>query len=150
MTVRTWCDTCRMYHAPSLNPMCSNYEEMIMVTAVKGTISVERANNMERLCKLAVEVLKTKNPKYGDSWKSHGGFSAFFNMHRKWSRVEHLAAQHGYDVFAALEATAGEPDGMEEALRDLMGYDILVLDEMLLADATSTRLKIGPERERDR
>lgn len=100
---------------------------------IKGTISVERAMNMEKICHQAVEVLKIKNPKYGDSWKSHGGFSAFFNMQRKWSRVEHLASQHGYDIFRAIQATAGQPDGMEEALRDLMGYDILILDDQFLA-----------------
>src|SRR3546814_12496769 len=40
-----------------------NYEEMPMATraeVIRGTITVERANNMERICRQAVEVLKTK------------------------------------------------------------------------------------------
>ena len=108
---------------------------------IKGTITVERGNNMTRIAEQVVGVLKVKNPKYGDSWKSHGGFSAFFNMQRKWSRVEHLASQHGYDIFKAIQATAGQPDGMEEALRDLMGYDLLVLDDQFKAEGEKLLLK---------
>jgi hypothetical protein len=112
---------------------------------VKGAITVERENNMTRICKIIVEVLKIKNPKYGDSWKAKGGYSAFFNLDRKWSRVEHLASQHGYDIFAAMRATHGQPDGMEEALRDLLGYGVLTLDELFQAEGD----KLHPKRDQE-
>jgi hypothetical protein len=111
----------------------------------KGEIDVQREGNMRSLCSAVIETLKVKNPKYGDSWKAYGGFSAFMNLARKWSRVENLAKQYHYDIFAALEATHGQPDGMLEALADLMGYDILVLDEMLYGVGDGYKLKsAGP------
>src|ERR1041385_8547973 len=95
----------------------------------KGMLSVERRANMTAIAGHVIDVLGVKNPKYGESWKSKGGFSAFFNLDRKWSRVETLAAKYDYDIFAAIDATAGQPDGMIEALSDLMGYDMLILDD---------------------
>lgn len=97
--------------------------------AEKGELTPERLDNMEAHAKSIIAVLRIKNPKYGDSWKSHGGFSAFFNTQRKWSRIENLASKHGYDIFAAMHATARDPDGMAEALKDLIGYGLLILDE---------------------
>lgn len=109
-------------------------EEWVKITQPspkKGEIDGERLERMKYLTDLIVETLKIKNPKYGDSWKSKGGFSAFFNLDRKWSRIETLAAQHNYDIFAAAAATQGQPDGMLEALHDLMGYGLLILEDDL-------------------
>lgn len=97
--------------------------------AEKGTIDGERLLNLRAHADKVIKTLQVKNPKYGDSWKSHGGFSAFFNTQRKWSRVENLARKYNYDLFAALRETDHEPDGMEETLKDLIGYALLALDE---------------------
>lgn len=96
----------------------------------KGELTRVRLSNMHVHAQRVIEVLQVKNPKYGDSWKSRGGYSAFNNLDRKWSRVETLAEQHHYDIFAAIEATRDQPDGMLESLKDLMGYVVLILDEM--------------------
>lgn len=99
----------------------------------KGTITGERLDNIIAHAMNVVQTLQIKNPKYGDSWKSHGGFSAFFNTQRKWSRVENLASKYKFDLFAALRETDDEPDGMEETLKDLIGYALLALDECVAA-----------------
>lgn len=96
---------------------------------MKGEILGERLRNMLAHALGVVKTLRIKNPKYGDSWKSRGGKSAYTNIERKWSRVQHLAEQHGDDIFAAIDATRGEPDGMLESLKDLLGYGVLILDE---------------------
>lgn len=95
----------------------------------KGELTQERKDNMSRLSEYVIDVLATKNPKYGESWKSHGGHSAFFNMQRKFSRIETLASRHGYDIFQAIDATKLEPDGMVESILDEIGYLLLILDE---------------------
>lgn len=107
----------------------------------KGEIVGRRLRNMVTHALNVVRTLRVKNPKYGDSWKSKGGFSAFFNLDRKWSRVETLAAQYHYDVFAAIQATKDQPDGMLEALKDLCGYGLLVLEDQEKLAAMS----IAPE-----
>jgi hypothetical protein len=93
---------------------------------------------LQRIADDMVETLLVKDDAYGSSWKSKGGFSAFFNLDRKWSRVENLARQHGYDVFAAAKATEGSPDSMVESLRDLIGYAMLSLDEIAREAARRT------------
>lgn len=95
----------------------------------KGELSRERIGNMNQICQCVIDTLAKKNPKYGESWKSKGGFSAFFNLDRKWSRVENLAREHNYDIFAAIDATGTEEDGMIDALCDLLGYTLLALDD---------------------
>ena len=101
----------------------------------KGEITGERLRNLWAYALSVVHVLRIKNPKYGDSWKQYGGYSAFMNLARKWSRIEHLASQHNYDIFAAIMATKGQPDGMEESLRDLEGYGLLILEDQSRCDA---------------
>lgn len=95
----------------------------------KGELTGRRLDNLRAHAEAVIAVLRIKNPKYGDSWKSHGGFSAFFNTQRKWSRIENLASKHGYDIFEAMRCTALEPDGMAEAIKDQIGYLLLILDE---------------------
>jgi len=106
----------------------------------KGELSDERRLNMAFICDRVVATLAKKNPKYGESWKSHGGFSAFFNTQRKWSRIENLASHHGYDVFKAIDATASEDDGMVETMLDLVGYLLLILDDRVVRDLLTVTL----------
>lgn len=100
-----------------------------MATDNKGELDGDRLRNIQAHANKVIATLRVKNPKYGDSWKAQGGFSAFFNTSRKWSRIENLAKQYSYDIFAALRDTDQEEDGMEEAMRDLVGYLLLALDE---------------------
>lgn len=82
----------------------------------------------DKLQALANEVVQTlieKDDLYGSSWKSHEGFSAFFNTQRKWSRIEQMSKDNGYDLFAAVKSA---PEG-EDALKDLIGYALLTLSE---------------------
>ena len=59
-------------------------------------------------------------------WKSHGGFSAFFNLDRKFSRVETASKIHDYDVFMACRELPLTLDG----LKDLVGYSLLIIAEV--------------------
>lgn len=72
-----------------------------------------------------VRILEEKDDAYGSSWKSRGGFSAFFQLDRKWSRLENMAEEHNYDLFAAINGYVDGPD----ALLDLIGYALLALSE---------------------
>ena len=87
----------------------------------------------DKLQALANEVVQTlieKDDLYGSSWKSHEGFSAFFNTQRKWSRIEKMSADNGYDIFAAVRSS---PEG-EDAMKDLIGYALLTLSETHILD----------------
>jgi len=87
----------------------------------------------DKLQALANEVVQTlieKDDIYGSSWKSHEGFSAFFNTQRKWSRIEKMSADNGYDLFAAVRSA---PEG-EDAMKDLIGYALLTLSETHVLD----------------
>lgn len=124
-----------------------------MSKAERGELSRARADNMMQMAQHVVEVLKVKNPKYGESWKQYEGFSAFMNLARKWSRLENLASKHNYDIFAAIQATVGEEDGMLEAMLDFMGYELLILDDQCVVQRskrgatypTVVVLKRGPD-----
>ena len=72
-----------------------------------------------------VEVLAVKDDQYGSSWKSYGGFSAFFNLDRKFSRVQNMSQEQKFDLFAAIHMNPDGPD----ALKDLIGYALLTLSE---------------------
>lgn len=72
-----------------------------------------------------VEILAEKDDAYGSSWKSKGGFSAFFQLDRKYSRIEQMTEHQGYDVFKAMTTF---PDGTD-TLKDLIGYALLILSE---------------------
>jgi len=72
-----------------------------------------------------VEILAEKDDAYGSSWKAHGGFSAFFNLDRKYSRIENMAEGQNYDLFEAIQMEVDGPD----ALKDLIGYALLTLSE---------------------
>jgi hypothetical protein len=72
-----------------------------------------------------VNMLIEKDRLYGASWKSHGGFSAFFNMDRKMSRIQNMIREYGYDLFRMMNEA---PEG-EDAVRDLVAYCLLSLGE---------------------
>lgn len=118
-------------------------EEIIMdKSLIKGELSREREQNMERICHRVIATLRLKNPKYGESWKSHGGFSAFFNMQRKFSRIDNLSRMHGYDIFHALNVTGDQPDGMIETILDEIGYLLLILDECCAYDSAEGAVRL--------
>lgn len=72
-----------------------------------------------------VDTVVEKDKAYGSSWKSHGGFSAFFNLDRKYSRLQNMAQQEKYDLFSAVHANPDGPD----TLQDLIAYALLTLTE---------------------
>jgi len=73
-----------------------------------------------------ITTIEIKDKAYGSSWMSHGGFSAFFNLDRKYSRVETMAEAERFDIFKAMELNdVSGPD----ALKDLIAYALLILSE---------------------
>jgi len=81
-----------------------------------------------KLQAIADEIVNTiveKDVSYGSSWKSHGGFSAFFNLDRKYSRLQNMAQNEKYDLFSAVLANDDGPD----TLQDLIAYALLTLTE---------------------
>lgn len=98
-----------------------------------------KPHEKERLQKIADEIVQTiikKDEAYGSSWKSHGGYSAFFNLDRKYSRVEAGASQFQYDLFkATIELEEGR-----DSLEDLIAYALLTLME-----TSETEGEPGPE-----
>ena len=88
-----------------------------------------KPHEREKLQKIAdeiVQIIVDKEKVYGSSWKDHGGFSAFFNLHRKYSRVEHGAEKFQYDLF---KSTIEIPEGVD-SLQDLVAYALLTLSEV--------------------
>ena len=87
-----------------------------------------RPHEKERLQTIADEIVQTiirKDEAYASSWKSHGGYSAFFNLDRKYSRVEAGAEQFQFDLFkATIELEEGR-----DSLEDLIAYALLTLME---------------------
>ena len=73
-----------------------------------------------------ITTIEIKDKSYGSSWKSHGGFSAFFNLDRKYSRMENMARDQEWDIFAAM---IRNPDSGPDALKDLIAYALLILAE---------------------
>lgn len=73
-----------------------------------------------------ITTIEIKDKAYGSSWKSHGGFSAFFNLDRKYSRVENMTEQWDWDVFKAM---LENPEDGPDALKDLIAYALLILSE---------------------
>lgn len=69
--------------------------------------------------------LRAKALTYGDSWMRRGGVGAYMVAIRKADRIEHQCAARGYDVFAALRADGGAPDGLLDDIRDLRRYLML-------------------------
>ena len=87
----------------------------------KGELTEKRVQRMQHIAQHITNVLRVKNPKYGESWKSRGGTSAFGNLDRKWSRLNTMVEEYDGDIFRAIRETADQPVGMLETLSDLMG-----------------------------
>jgi hypothetical protein len=80
---------------------------------------------------------------YGNSWKKRGGIGAFMMLARKIDRLEKFCGEHGYDIFAAMDAdTRGE--GIIDDIRDLRRYLLLVE-----AEATARGFECCSVRHRD-
>lgn len=89
-------------------------------------------NDKERLQKTAdllVGILVEKGKTYGDSWKKRGGVGAAMMLLRKLDRVENILNTQGYDVFKALETSMDWEMDLEDDIRDVAGYSILILTE---------------------
>lgn len=85
----------------------------------------ELRNKLQWIADEIVEILAEKDDAYGSSWKSRGGFSAFFQLDRKFSRIEQMAEASKYDIFMAMLDYTDGPDTM----KDLIGYALLTLSE---------------------
>ena len=90
-----------------------------------------------------VKIIAEKDAAYGSSWKDHGGFSAFFNLHRKYSRVENMAQQEKFDLFSAMHIYPDGPD----SLIDLIAYALLTLSETYTPEGYVDPEDRGPEPE---
>lgn len=81
-----------------------------------------------------VALLTKKGKDYGDTWKAEGGYSAFFNIYRKWQRIYQQVKQDSpecpkYDVFAHIAADLRK-DGIIDDIKDLRCYLLLIEAEM--------------------
>lgn len=70
-------------------------------------------------------ILVQKEHEYECSWKKHGGFSAFFNLERKWDRLVAQARRCHFDLFAAVMQD-NRPEGILDDIGDLRRYLALV------------------------
>ena len=86
---------------------------------------------MKEIAQNDLEALKRAETSYGDSWKRRGGVGAFMMLARKFDRIEHQAAKHGWDIFKAGEVYKGEA-GLLDDIRDLRRYLILVENDILI------------------
>jgi len=81
-----------------------------------------------------VALLTKKGEDYADTWKAEGGYSAFFNIYRKWQRIYQQIKQDKpncpkYDVFAHIAADTRQ-DGIIDDIKDLRCYLLLIEAEM--------------------
>lgn len=72
-----------------------------------------------------VRLLEEKGKFYGDSWRKRGGPGAFMVMARKWDRIENICKEQKYDI---LEVLAQDSGGIEDDIKDLIGYLLLILE----------------------
>jgi len=87
---------------------------------------------LERVMKEDLTTICHKENTYRGSWKKRGGIGAFFVAFRKVDRLEHIVAQHGYDIFTALDEDPSGADGSALAeLRDLRCYLTLIEAEII-------------------
>lgn len=114
---------------------------------------MNNSNNIDKIRKIGesdCETLEQKGRTYGDSWKKRGGVGAFMMVARKMDRLENIAREHNYDIFAAVRAGGmlGSDGSMLAEIRDLRCYLLLVEAEMMLeAEAKLTEANILDELE---
>ena len=81
-----------------------------------------------------IDTLRLKDASYGSSWKKRGGTGAFMMLARKWDRIETQCAAKGYDIFAAIRASAPLDDNLADDIADLRCYLLLVEAEICRLD----------------
>lgn len=97
-----------------------------------------------------VNTLFEKEEHYRGSWQRRGGTGAYMMSCRKSDRVESIVERfHHYDILEALEKNTGE---VEDDIKDLIGYYILILaeakrrrDAILLAEKASYTREVPPQ-----
>ncbi len=101
-------------------------------------------NRLSEIVKQDIKTVSKKDKDYGGSWKKYGGVGAYFNVARKWDRIENMVSfisdgvlakdGHGpaaqYDLFQHIEQDPSS-DGLIESVRDLRGYLLLVEEELM-------------------
>jgi hypothetical protein len=98
-----------------------------------------------------VRELRRKEATYKGSWKKRGGVGTFMMMARKWDRLEPMAKERAYDVFA--EPGDGSDGTLIAEIRDLRRYLILVEAELQargLCQGVRVRTVSGPYTEHTR
>lgn len=66
---------------------------------------------------------------YKDSWKKRGGRGAYYNLCRKWDRIEEQVSKVTDDLFTAA-AQDRRAEGIMDDIRDLRRYLLLVEEEV--------------------
>ncbi len=100
-------------------------------------------NRLFEITKQDIKTVSQKDQDYGGSWKKYGGVGAYFNVARKWDRIEamvkgirevdhgsHIVTAPQYDLFGHVQADPSH-DGLIESIRDLRGYLLLVEEELM-------------------
>jgi len=94
--------------------------------ASQFSVSQEEREAWEAVHAADRATLTAKRAQYGDSWQRRGGTGAYHVGIRHMDRIENIASRHGYDLWAALEATADAGDeSLLNAIGDLRRYLLL-------------------------
>lgn len=113
-----------------LNPMGSDVDTLL--TGWKEYFSCQTSLNHDNKNMLSIlpDILKLQNEKervYGRSWCKHGDLSAFFNLERKWDRIQNImerAMKEGTDTLFSAES--GTPtETILDTIIDLGCYSIM-------------------------
>ena len=106
---------------------------------------MDHMNYLEEVQRDDLKQLISKEAGYKGSWKKRGGIGAFMMLARKWDRVEIMAKEAGYDIFALMRADHSGNDGTLLAeIRDLRTYLVLVEAE-LCAQLAQETVPVGEE-----
>lgn len=113
-----------------LNPMGSDVDTLL--TGWEEYFSCQTSLNHDNRNMLSIlpDILKLQNEKervYGRSWCKHGDLSAFFNLERKWDRIQNImekAMKEGTDTLFSAES--GTPtETILDTIIDLGCYSIM-------------------------
>lgn len=103
-----------------------------MQTKTVAELAKSIKTDFKRVAEIAnslVAVAVEKDKAYGSSWCSRGGQGAFFQgVVRKWDRLETQLTKVSYDMFN-LEVAEDTSESLDETLRDLCNYCLLVLEK---------------------
>lgn len=114
------------------------------------TLDKDRYDRWVAIANTDFEVLKAKNApeEYGDSWCRRGGIGAFMMVARKWDRLENVAKEVGWDIFAAAEKDC-RPEGVLDDIRDLRRYLILI-EEYVTREGEGTVMEVNAGGDKER